>query len=404
MSQGFWAKNDFSLNKKMPKSEISTSRKRVYVDYKPAELRINTDWLIVYYAKIPAQNEFKRFRVRVPVIHPKSERVKYGKKMALSINQKLESGWSPFYEDSNNGYKSIDYCFETYLKNIEKEKEDGVIRPDTFRSYTSLVKNIKSFIENRYSSLKFIIEVDTLFIHSYLDYVYYEKKNSPRTYNNYLRFLNTFFEWCKTKRFVTQNPTDGIKAKAKTQKKREVLTDDIKLKVNKLQQTNFHYYVLCMATYYCFIRRTELTKIKVSDVNLLKGYILVSAENSKNRKTEAVTIPNVFLPILAQHLTKAKNTDFLFSSNDFKPGTKQLSPKKISDEWAKFRKKEKFDDKFQFYSLKDTGITDLLNRGIPAIKVRDQARHYDLKITESYTARNKFADETIKNSSFDFGF
>ncbi|MFK8288683.1 hypothetical protein ACI76W_05445 [Capnocytophaga canimorsus] len=32
----------------MPKSEISTSRKRVYVDYKPAELKINTDWLIVY--------------------------------------------------------------------------------------------------------------------------------------------------------------------------------------------------------------------------------------------------------------------------------------------------------------------------------------------------------------------
>ena len=70
----------------MPKSEISTSRKRVYVDYKPAELRINTDWLIVYYAKIPAQNEFKRFRVRVPVISPKSERFKYGKKwLFLSI-------------------------------------------------------------------------------------------------------------------------------------------------------------------------------------------------------------------------------------------------------------------------------------------------------------------------------
>ncbi|GJQ05325.1 hypothetical protein CAPN009_17400 [Capnocytophaga canimorsus] len=48
MSQGFWAKNDLSLNKKMPKSEIPTSRKRVYVDCKPAELKINTDWLIVY--------------------------------------------------------------------------------------------------------------------------------------------------------------------------------------------------------------------------------------------------------------------------------------------------------------------------------------------------------------------
>ena len=69
---------------------------------------------------------------------------------------------------------------------------------------------------------------------------------------------------------------------------------------------------------------------------------------------------------------------------------------------AKYRKIFGFDDKYQFYSLKDTGITDLLNSSIPAIKVRDQARHYDLKITESYTARNKFADETLRNSSFEF--
>ena len=384
----------------MPKSEILTSRKRVYVDYKPAELKINTDWLIVYYVKIPAQNEFKRFRIRVPVIHPKSERVKYGKKMALSINQKLENGWSPFYEDNNVKYKSLEYCADLFLSYQEKEVADGIKRPDTIRAYKSYISILKNYATEKNTNMKFIIEVDFHFVGSYLDFLYYDKKKSPETYNNHLRFLNIFFEWCKTKQFVNQNPAENIKAKPKTQKKREVLTDDIKLKVSELQQTNFHYYVLCMVTYYCFIRRTELTKIKVSDVNLLKGFIVVSAENSKNRKTEAVTIPNIFLPILAQHLTKAKNTDFLFSSNDFKPGAKQLSPKKISDEWTKFRKKEKFDNKFQFYSLKDTGITDLLNSGIPAIKVRDQARHYDLKITESYTARNKFADEMIKNADF----
>ena len=95
------------------------------------------------------------------------------------------------------------------------------------------------------------------------------------------------------------------------------------------------------------------------------------------------------------------NTYFLFSK-DFKTGKTAINPKKISNTWAKYRKIFGFDDKYQFYSLKDTGITDLLNSSIPAIKVRDQARHYDLKITESYTARNKFADETLRNSSFEF--
>lgn len=106
------------------------------------------------------------------------------------------------------------------------------------------------------------------------------------------------------------------------------MTDEVKAKVRELRQTDFHYFVLCMVTYYCFIRRTELTKIKVSDVNLKKGFILVNAENSKNHKTEAVTIPNMFLPDFALHLASAKNTDYVFSANNFKPGSTQLTPKK----------------------------------------------------------------------------
>ncbi|MDO4229839.1 MAG: tyrosine-type recombinase/integrase [Capnocytophaga sp.] len=390
----------------MPKNQKQNSqtlnKTRVFVDYKPAELHKGKEWRVEYYVKIPAQNEMKRFRKRVPPISSLREREKYAKKIIVSINQKLESGWSPFYEDTNSGYKSVDFCFDVYLKNVEKEMKDGVIRPDTLRAYNSFVRNIQDFIKKRYTALKFIIELDTAFVHSYLDYIYYEKNNSPRTYNNHLRFINTFLEWCKNKRFVNQNATEGIKAKPKVQKKREVLTDEVKAKVAMLEATNHAYYTLCMTTYYCFIRRTELTKIKVSDVNLLKGYILVQAENSKNKKSEAVTIPNTFLPTLALHLSRANNSDYLFSADGFAPGHKQLSPKKISDEWDRFRKREKFDNKFQFYSLKDTGITDLLNSGIPAIKVRDQARHHDLKITEAYTARSKFADETIKNTAIKF--
>ncbi|QGS18976.1 tyrosine-type recombinase/integrase [Capnocytophaga sp. FDAARGOS_737] len=275
-------------------------------------------------------------------------------------------------------------------------------RPDTLRAYTSCIELLKKYFTDKKISMKFIVELDTYTLQNYLDYLYYERKNSPSTYNNHLRFLNIFLIWCKTKCFINANPAESIKPKNKVQKKREVLSGEIKDKVRTLHDTNFHYYVLCMLTYYCFIRRTELTKLKVGDVHLHGGYIVIDGENSKNRKTESVTIPDVFLPDLALHLSKAKNSDYLFSANKFKAGTTPITPKKISDEWAKFRKLHKFDSKYQFYSLKDTGITDLLNSGIPAIKVRDQARHYDLKITESYTARNKFADEIVKTAAFSF--
>ena len=388
----------------MPISEKNVPKCTIFIDYKPAVLQkgVKENWLIVYYAKVPAQNEFKRFRKRVPPLSPTREREKYAKKMIAAINQKLANGWSPFYEDTNVKYKSVEYCAELFLKMQEREVEEGVKRTDTLRSYKSFLDLFVKYLKDKKLMLKFVIEIDTFVIQNYLDYLFYDRKNSARTYNNHLKFLNTFFLWCKTKNFINANPAESIKPKAKVQKKREVLAVDIKAKVKTLRETNFHYYVLCMLTYYCFIRRTELTKLKVSDVYLHGGYIVIHGENSKNRKTESVTIPDVFLSDLAQHLTTANNSDYLFSTNKFKAGPTPITPKKISDEWAKFRKLHKFDSKYQFYSLKDTGITDLLNSGIPAIKVRDQARHYDLKITESYTARNKFADEMVKAATFAF--
>ena len=385
-------------------SEKNVPHRTIFIDYKPAILQkgVKENWFIVFYVKVPAQNEFKRFRKRVPPISPAREREKYAKKIIAAINQKLDSGWSPFYEDNNVKYKTLQFCTDLFLKMQEREVQDKIKRPDTLRAYTSCLDLFEKYITDKKIPLKFVIELDINTLQNYLDYLYYDKKNSANTYNNHLRLLNIFLNWCKTKNFINANPAESIKAKAKVQKKREVLPVEIKAKVKTLRETKFHYYVLCMLTYYCFIRRTELTKLKVGDVYLHSGYIVIDGENSKNRKTESVTIPDVFLPDLALHLSKAKNSDYLFSANNFKAGPTPITPKKISDEWAKFRKLHKFDSKYQFYSLKDTGITDLLNSGIPAIKVRDQARHYDLKITESYTARNKFADEMVKSATFAF--
>ena len=67
------------------------------------------------------------------------------------------------------------------------------------------------------------------------------------------------------------------------------------------------------------------------------------------------------------------------------------------------RTKLNLSEKIDWYSLKDTGITDLLKAGVPLISVRDQARHYSSKQTDEYTPRSlKKADATILNSKVTF--
>ena len=98
----------------MPENQKHTSIIPM-VAFKPAELRIGTDWLIVYYAKDPQSDKLVRFRNRVPKINNKKERMRFAQKMIDTLNEQLYSGWSPYME-SLTEVKTIDYCFDYYQK------------------------------------------------------------------------------------------------------------------------------------------------------------------------------------------------------------------------------------------------------------------------------------------------
>lgn len=53
-------------------------------------------------------------------------------------------------------------------------------------------------------------------------------------------------------------------------------------------------------------------------------------------------------------------------------------------------------DRYKFYSLKDTGITNMLKTKMDVLSVRDQARHSSIRITDIYTPKdNKGANKEI---------
>ena len=62
------------------------------------------------------------------------------------------------------------------------------------------------------------------------------------------------------------------------------------------------------------------------------------------------------------------------------------------------RKDLKFPAHYKFYSLKDTGITDLIRDNTDLVSVRNQARHYSLLMTDIYTPRDiQEANELIRH-------
>ena len=62
--------------------------------------------------------------------------------------------------------------------------------------------------------------------------------------------------------------------------------------------------------------------------------------------------------------------------------------------WQKMRKVLKWDNCYQFYSLKDSGIRDLANaQGV--VVARDQARHSDISTTNKYIQKHGVQKSTL---------
>lgn len=375
------------------KKKMSIRQKKVkasiFVDYVPAELRENKRWEVIYYVKNPFTKKLVRKANRVKPMKSITERRKLGRQMVKNINAKLHTGWNPFRTTENSDvFRYLFDEMDSFIARKKLEHKKGNLRFDTLRSYKSFVRNIKVFFTDCAMDEMAIFDFTTFQINEYLDNIYYEKENSARTRNNHLSFIRTLFTYFMSRKFIDHNPADLIKPMKNIKKDKKIIPQDIRSKIKSYLTTkNPNYLTLCLACYYCLIRRTELTRLRVSDVVLSQRIIYVKNENSKTKKSQAVTIPDSFMPYLIKHLSKANNNDFLFSARNFSAGPDKLAPKEISDYWDKIRTRAAIPREFKWYHLKDSGITELLSSGIPSIKVRDQARHYSITQTEEYTPK-----------------
>jgi len=377
----------------------------VFVDYVPAELQENKEWRIVFYVKNPITEKLESKRPRVKPLKSITERRKLAKRMILEINKRLESGWNPFY--SNKGTKELTKFADTlklFMKRIKIEYDENNLRYDTYKTYRSQITILENYLEeiNAKDMLSYKFDVD--FVGAYLDNIRYEKGRSARTRDNYLGFLGTLSVFLLQKKYIAANPTENFNKINKKVKKRVLVPETLRdIIFDYWKGKNESYLTLCMTCYYCLIRRTELTKLRVGDVSLKNSTIWIDGEDSKNKKSNAITIPNELMPFLVEHLKTAKQTDYLFSNDNFAPGSAKIHPDRVTKSWAKMRTELEINKNIDWYSLKDSGITDLLRAGVPLISVRDQARHHSSAQTDTYTPKDlKIADKKIQDSTVKF--
>lgn len=326
------------------------------IDYIPAQLSDGKDWQIYFYAIDPDTNKLKRKRVRINKIHPISLRRKQAKKIINDINMKLAAGWNPFVTlDAPKQFVKLFDAMDTFLN--EKKKES---RPDTYRTYKSYDKIFKEWCNANINPELYIGGFNKQMAINVCKYLYMERNLAERSFNGFLVYFNSLFNWSVANLYIRENPFATIKRKKPKAKTRVMLTIDERetLKEWCKRENKKEFYCMVLLAFHGLIRPLEMTFLKPEYFDLSKATIFLPGKITKNGKDRISTLPKAVADELRNLGIEEMNPKhYVFSHPEFKPGTTRIDRRVISNYWSRIvRKQIGFRIELQFYSLRDSGI------------------------------------------------
>lgn len=338
----------------------------------------------------PETGKMKRKKIHLGRCKTKTELNVTSSRIIKKLVEKLSSGWNPWIDSNNQLEYSyfVDVC-EKYREFIYKSLKCGDMREQTTTSYLSYLHIFQDW--GTRAGITYIYQFDKRKLSAFLDYVYIERNNTLQTRNNYLSWLKVFSRYLLDRCYLNIDPTTGISViKKRGNKQRKILPDKVLLRLkNYLESKNRYYLLACYLIHYCFIRPHEMSMLKIQDINLRKCTMRISGDISKNHYDAVITLPkHVIMLMLDLNIFDSPSNYYIFSDR-FRPGERRKSEKAFRDFWNEtLRPAIGLEKEYKFYSLKDTGITNMLRAKTDILSVRDQARHSNIAITDTYTPKD----------------
>lgn len=343
-------------------------------------LHTGKTWYVDFFALDPANGQMRRKKYHLDNIPKITERRKRANEIIEGLMKQLRSGWNPWVNtEESRGYTLFEDCLDKYLEYIMR-----MDRAKTQSSYRSRVNILREYIESLVIPIKYVYQFDSVFVTDFLDWIYLDRDSSPRTVNNYRGWCSALAEFLIERKYLQSNPVEKIKVLKEDVKKRKDLTPAMLKKMSAhLKETDKHFLLACYFEYFTFIRPTELSHLKIGDISLKTQTVFVPKEVSKNKRDANVGLNDTIIKLLLELDTFKYPDSYYLFGKDFIPSDKRANADSYNRRWKKMRNELKWEDCYQFYSLKDSGIRDLANsEGI--VIARDQARHTDVATTNKY--------------------
>src|SRR5574344_179438 len=365
------------IQKKLSSSEI--------IGFTLPRLHQGREWFIDFFSYDPVCGQMKRKKYMLGRYKSSSDRLDAAALLITNLTNKLRSGWSPYVDSiRTRGFTEFKKIIEDYRIYILALTRKNSIKPKTSYDYLSRLSIFEEYIAVHEYSIKYVYQFNSILITEFLDYIFLDRDGSARTRNNYRTWLSAFSSWLLEKKYIETNPVAGIHQLPEHEKYREALTADaLRVLRADLLANDKHFLLACLFEYYTFIRPTELIHITLKDIYIEQQKVFVSSTISKNRRDGMVALNDEIIKLMIElNVFSYPSHCYLFGP-EMKPSEKIGDSRIFRDNFIKVRARVHFPDKYQFYSLKDSGIRDLAN-AVGIVVARDQARHTDISTTNKY--------------------
>lgn len=358
-------------------------------EWTPPSYHKGREFYIDFYAFNPSEGRLKRKKIMLGRFRSQRERNAYAKQLIEELTQKLVRGWNPWVESKSAAqFTSFQEVTSRYRQYVLKMHSDSSFREETMRDYLSRLGILEEWVEGSAYKVFYPYQLDEVVLSKFMDYILIERNCSVQTYNNYLAWLRTFSGWMLQRRYIHDDPTSGLRSIRRTTSKNRTVIPDSTLSTVRtyLEQHNKHFLLAAYILHYMFVRPHEMSLLRIGDFRLAKKTLILHGDQTKNRQDAVLTLPDHIVRLMAElKVFDHPSQDYLFSDG-CRPGKVWRDSKQFRDYWNHHVRKDlKLPKEYKFYSLKDTGITNMLRANTDPLSVRDQARHSSLLITNTYT-------------------
>ena len=414
---------------RFPKNLENMRRKKILVFPHLCNRRgdLSKKWYVELSMRNPQTNEMLRQRVElyegtnINDLPTANERIAVAEKIIVELKQKIANGWTIFndmeecvyddqmqyshvaavYNEKINSTENYTYWVSRYIENEFPKRQ---LKPGTIATNKSRYRVFGNWLKSKQYNQANIQRLNNDVIVDFFLFLRDTRKIAKRTHRSYAELLFTFFDYVRKNGGIVENPVYDLPKNriVKDMAAVRIQAIDVNMLMTELDEHDAQLALACRFEYYCGLRPGhEVRLLRVGDIDLQRGKVLINYDNAKTTTQRSVTIPDVFVNYLAEvwKLDTYPDDHYIFSRKG-KPGTFHLGKNNLRFRFVRYRKKLKLPDEYKFYSFKHTGAITLAEHGETLINIRDHLRHTTIAATEHYLRRHGFYDSKIIKHEF----